>query len=90
LNTTIKKQVVPNWHKNESLLFKWNPMDLLHRNEKKWWQKTILEILDRFVSSAEVKEYKILGALYGMTAFALVSEEVREHYPWLVEIQEDS
>lgn len=86
LDPVIKKQVVPNWNKEDTLLFKWNPIEIVHRNERRWWQKTVLEILDSLVSSAELKEHRILGALYGMTAFAIVSHTVREHYPWLVEI----
>jgi hypothetical protein len=82
--------VVPNWNSAENLLFKWSPNELRYKHEKKWWQKTILDLLDRFVSSAQLKEHKILGALYGMTAFAIVSPRVRQHYPWLVEMQDDT
>lgn len=88
LSPQVKQQVVPNWNKADTLLFKWLPNELRHRNEKKWWQKTMLDLLDRLVSSAEAKEHKILGALYGMTAFAIVSPRVRQHYPWLVEMEE--
>lgn len=89
LSPAVKNQVVPNWHKHESLLFKWSPQEIRNRNEKKWWQKTMLELLDRLVSSAELKEHKTLGALYGMTAFAIVSSRVRNSYPWLVEMPGD-
>jgi hypothetical protein len=89
LNTNIKKQVVPNWNTPESLLFKWKPTEILNRNDLKWWQRSVLELLDRLVSSAELKEHRILGALYGMTAFALISPNVRNHYPWLVEVPDD-
>jgi hypothetical protein len=81
--------VVPNWNSAENLLFKWNPSELRYKHDKKWWQKHILELLNRLVSSAELKEHKTLGALYGMTAFAIVSPRVRLHYPWLVEMPED-
>jgi hypothetical protein len=65
------------------------PDQLRFRHDKKWWQKIILEIMNRLVSSAELKEHKILGALYGMTAFAIVSPRVRQYYPWLVEMEDD-
>jgi hypothetical protein len=85
LNNTVKNQVVPNWNADPPL-FKWRPHELRNRGDKKWWQKTVLELLDRFVSSAQLKEHKTLGALYGITGFAIVSPIVREHYPWLVEM----
>jgi hypothetical protein len=89
LSNQIKHQVVPNWNKADTLLFKWSPHEVRNRSDRTWWQKTVLDLLDRFVSSAELKEHKTLGALYGMTAFAIVSPRVRHHYPWLVEMQED-
>jgi hypothetical protein len=89
LSNPIKALVVPRWNNSDTLLFKWPPIDLMFRNDKRWWQKIILELLDRLVSSAQTKEHKILGALYGMTAFAIVSWRVRQHYPWLVEMPYD-
>jgi hypothetical protein len=89
LGAQVKELVVPNWNKAETLLFKWTPSEVRFRTERKWWQKTIIELLDRFVSSAQLKEHKILGALYGMTAFAIVSPRVRQHYPWLVEMEDE-
>jgi hypothetical protein len=89
LSETIKHQVVPGWNREPTRLFKWSPMDLHGRIEKRWWQETILGVLHKLVSSAQEKEHKILGALYGMTAFASVSMRVRMHYPWLVEMQEE-
>jgi hypothetical protein len=87
LQPQIKAQVVPGWNHTDTLLFKYTPTELYQRTERNWWQRTVLDILDRLVSSADVKEHKILGALYGMTAFALVSPTVRQHYPWLVEAE---
>lgn len=89
LSNTIKSQVVPHWNRTETLLFKWQPHEVRTRLDRKWWQKHMLELLNRFASSAELKEHKTLGALYGMTAFAIVSPRVRQHYPWLVEMPED-
>jgi hypothetical protein len=89
LSTHIKNQVVPGWNKVDTLLFKWLPTEVRNRREKKWWQKVMLEMLDRLVSAGQVKEQKILGALYAMTAFAIVSPTVRGAYPWLVEMPGD-
>lgn len=89
LSPQVKQLVVPNWNKIDTLLFKWLPKELRIRTDKKWWQKIILDLLEKLVSSAGLKEHKILGALYGMTAFAIVSPRVRQHYPWLVEMEED-
>ena len=89
LNSVIKHQVIPNWNSRELPLFRWSPTELLHRTEKKWWQRVVLELMNRLVSSAELKEHKVLGALYGMTGFAIVSQTVRQQYPWLVEMQDE-
>jgi len=85
LNTAVKNQVVPDWNSRELPLFRWYPSELAHRLDRKWWQKLVLELMNRFVSSAPLKEHRILGALYGMTGFAIVSPTVREQYPWLVD-----
>ena len=79
-----KKRVVPDWNNSDSLLFKWIPTEIKQKRDRKWWQKTILDLMDRFVSSAD-KESRSLGALYGMTAFAMASPMVRQHYSWLVQ-----
>jgi hypothetical protein len=86
LSNPVKLLVVPRWNTAVNPLFKWSPLDLMFRNDKRWWQKVILELMDRLVSSAQTKEHKILGALYGMTAFAIVSWRVRQYYTWLVEM----
>jgi hypothetical protein len=89
LPNAVKIQVVPNWNSADAPLFRWTPLETRGRLEKRWWQKTMLDLLDRLVSSAQLKEHKILGALYGMTAFAIISSRVRQHYPWLVEMSDD-
>lgn len=89
LSAHIKNQVVPGWSKPESLLFKWRPEEVRNRRDRVWWKKTLLELLDRLVSAGQAKETRILGALYGMTAFAIVSPTVRHAYPWLVEMPEE-
>ena len=85
LPRSLKHQVVPDWNKEDSLLFKWVPSELHNRRDRKWWQKNIINLLDRFVCARE-KEHRSLGALYGMTAFALACPQVRESYPWLVDV----
>jgi hypothetical protein len=84
LATSLKDKVVPRWNQESCLLFKWLPTQIKNKRDIKWWQKILLEVLNRFVSGP-LKEHKTLGALYGMTAFALISPRVREHYSWLVD-----
>jgi hypothetical protein len=84
LTNDIKNSVVPSWNEEESLLFKWLPVEIRNKRDRKWWQKNILDILDRLVSAKE-KEHKTLGALYGMAAFAIASPSVRQSYPWLLD-----
>lgn len=83
----IKNSVVSHWNKNETRLFKWLPLEIRHKRDRVWWRKQILEILKRLVGST-IKEHRTLGALYGMTGFAIVSPVVRQFYPWLVEMPE--
>lgn len=88
LPAVLKHAVVPGWTNPETPLFKWIPNELRSRRDRIWWQKLILELLNRFVS-APLKDHKSLGALYAMTAFAIVSPTVRSHYSYLVEMPED-
>lgn len=85
LPAVLKHAVVPGWTNPDTMLFKWIPQELRTRRDRKWWQNLLLEMLNRFVS-APLKDHKSLGALYAMTAFAIVSPTVREHYPYLVEM----
>ena len=84
LSPILKRTVVPNWNKDDTLLFKWLPSEIKNRRERKWWQKIILELFERLVSG-ESKDSRSMGALYGMTAFAIASPSVRAHYSWLVQ-----
>jgi hypothetical protein len=85
LPRSLKHAVVPDWNKEECLLFKWVPSELQSRRDRMWWQKNIVTLLERMVLAKE-KEHRTLGALYGMTAFALACPHVREAYPWLVDV----
>jgi hypothetical protein len=85
LPRSLKHAVVPDWNKEECLLFKWVPSELQSRRDRMWWQKNIVTLLERMVLAKE-KEHRTLGALYGMTAFALACPHVRAAYPWLVDV----
>jgi len=85
ISRTLKYQIIPDWNKEDQLLFKWNPSELQTRRDRTWWQKNMVALLDRFVSARE-KDHRTLGALYGMTAFASACPHVREAYPWLIDV----
>jgi len=85
LPDNLKQQVVPDWNREETLLFKWRPSEVQNRRDRTWWQKNIITLLDRVVCARD-KEHRTLGALYGMTAFALACPKVRDAYPWLVDV----
>jgi hypothetical protein len=85
LSQSLKQHIIPDWNKDDMLLFKWNPSELKSRKDRMWWQKNMVALLDRFVSARE-KDHRTLGALYGMTAFAIACPPVREAYPWLIDI----
>jgi hypothetical protein len=88
LSSVVRHAVVPGWASNDTPLFRWLPNELRGRREPKWWRKMILDLLNRLVSATQ-KDHRTLGALYAMTAFAIVSPTVRQHYTWLVEMPED-
>lgn len=87
LPNSVKNKVAPRWNDEASLLFKWLPAEIKNKRDIKWWQKNLLEILNRLVSGV-LKEHRTLGALYGMTGLAMASPIVHEFYPWLVEMDD--
>ena len=46
-------------------------------------QKTILQIMSRFVKSAHTSDNQSLGSIYVLTALTLVNSEAAESLPWL-------
>jgi hypothetical protein len=68
-------------------LFRWNPSALESFSMKplKWWRKSSLSILERFVSSAKEKSHQTTAALYCVIALANSTPVIRESYPFLLQ-----
>lgn len=81
LTNEQKEQIHPQW---SSGLFRYTPLELKNRHDRKWYQTLVLDTIDNLVTKGSAKENRSLGAMYVMTAFALASPDVRQHYHWLV------
>lgn len=74
----------------EKPLFKYGALEMIHQlrrtvpRELKWYQKILLEVIDRLVSEGNTRESRSMGALYVMTAFAKISPDVCRQYHWLI------
>jgi hypothetical protein len=74
----------------EKPLFKYGAMEMNHQlrrntpRELKWFQKIVLDLINRLLSEGKDKEHKSMGALYVMTGFAKTSPDVCRQYYWLL------
>jgi len=53
------------------------------RREKKTIQYAILDIFEKLINSSSEKEYRSLGAVYALKAWASVQESILLNYEWL-------
>ena len=56
-----------------------NPRDINHL------RKTILQIIENFITKGRTTEFKYLGSMYVLGAFTLVSQGAADALPWLFE-----
>ena len=81
LTAEQKTNICPEW---KTILFTQNPIDIFTKKELKIVQAILLDTIENLVTKASQKENRALGAMYVMTAFALTSADVAEHYDWLI------
>jgi hypothetical protein len=65
-------------------LFKFTPDRVPHK-ERVWWEKHNLALIETFVTRAENKEHRKLGALYFLMGLVQVSRPAARALPWVVE-----
>lgn len=70
LTDTIRDAIVPGGQ-----LFKLNQTQLSHIKSRKKVQSIIIDVIDKLISSAEVRSDRVLGSLYVLTALSEVSKE---------------
>jgi hypothetical protein len=86
LTAQEKNTIVPG-HESGPLpgrLFKFPPERAPHK-ERVWWQKHNLSLIETFVTRAENKEHRKLGALYCLMGLVQVSRPAARALPWVVE-----
>ncbi len=81
-----KNEIIPGHNNQNAKLFRWSP-DVIENNnhDLHWWRKHNLELLQKFISSAEDKSKKGLGALYVLMGFASIIHQVGDAYPWILD-----
>jgi len=82
-NLTIeqKRKIIP----DNKAFFK-PVINVFHNHDKHNVREIVLNEIDRFISLGDTKEDRYTGSLYVLTAFTIVSPEVAECIPWLVQI----
>ena len=82
-----KDAIIPGHLNQRDKLFRYNPDQVSGgKYDLTWWRKQNLELLQKFISSADDKGKQSLGALYVLMGFSVVVEDVKEAYPWIREI----
>ena len=84
LNLTLKQKntIVPRFNTNN--LFRCHPSEILDKEEK-WLKKNNLQVIDKLISSSNDKTQRSLGIMYVLMALCIVSNNVAEAYPWIVQ-----
>ena len=65
--------------------FRYPVREIVTMRSLEFLRKTNMDIIRMFISAAEDKSDRILGAMYVVTALTLVSRPCAEMYPWLFE-----
>ena len=65
-------------------LFRFTPGENLDK-DKGWWQRTVLGLIDTFISRSPDSELQKLGALYVLMALVQVSRDAADALPWILE-----
>ena len=65
-------------------IFRFDPSDAIDKG-RVWWEKQNLSLITSFVTRAQDKENKKLGAMYVLMALVQVSPNAARALPWIVE-----
>lgn len=87
LTPSEKQAIIPGFNSSTTRLFQYTPDQLQSKNyDLVWWKKQNLELIRKFISSAEEKSKQGLGALYILMGLNTVVPEVGDAYPWIREV----
>lgn len=81
LSAEQKSALCPGWQDH---IFRHNPFEFSLRRDLKAVRTILLDHIEHLITKGGDKQTRALGAMYVMTAFALASSQVHEHYEWLL------
>ena len=81
LNADMRNTIIP----TPARPFKYPVREVVAQKSQEILRKLCMDTIRMFISAAEDKSDRVLGAMYVMTALTLVSRECAETYPWLYE-----
>lgn len=79
-----KEIIVPGHMSGPTRIFRFDPSDVIDKG-RTWWEKQNLSLITSFVTRAQDKENKKLGAMYILMALVQVSPNAARALPWIVE-----
>lgn len=85
LSRAQKEQIIPGHMTGGQRIFRFDPSDLFDKT-RAWWEKKNLALIESFVTRAQDKEHKKLGAMYVLMALVQVSMAAARALPWIVEM----
>jgi len=85
LSRAQKELIIPGHMSGGQRIFRYDPTDLFEKT-RAWWEKKNLALMEAFVTRAQDKEHKKLGAMYVLMALVQVSTAAARALPWVVEM----
>lgn len=85
LSRAQKELIVPGHVSGGQRIFRFDPADLFDKT-RAWWEKKNLALIEAFVTRAQDKEHKKLGAMYVLMALVQASTAAARALPWVVEM----
>ena len=79
-----KEAIVPGHMSGSTRIFRFDPSDVIDKG-RAWWEKHNLNLISSFVTRAQDKENKKLGAMYVLMALVQVSSTAARALPWVTE-----
>ena len=85
LSRAQKELVIPGHMSGGQRIFRFDPMDAFDKT-KAWWEKKNLALIEAFITRAQEKEQRKLGAMYVLMALVQASRPAARALPWIVEM----
>lgn len=84
LSRSQREEIVPGHMSGSTRIFRFDSTDVIEKG-KAWWEKQNLCIIRAFVTRAQDKENRKLGAMYILMALVQVSMPAAIGLPWIVD-----